>query len=132
MKLVVKLFLCTVLISLFAARVNAQKFNSPAWADTIKNPLKNNVSSGAEGKKVYTQYCVICHGNKGKGDGPSVAGLQKHPADHTTAEFQKQSDGAIYWKIANGSNPMPAFKASLKQNQIWQLVNYIRTLSGTK
>jgi mono/diheme cytochrome c family protein len=111
--------------------INAQKFSAPAWADTLKNPIKNDASAAAKGKKIYVQYCVICHGDKGKGDGVSVAGLAKHPTDHTTEAFQKQSDGVIFWKIGNGSSPMPMFKATLKPIQIWEAVNYIRTFAGT-
>jgi mono/diheme cytochrome c family protein len=114
--------------SLFTG-IKAQKFNAPASADTMHNPFKNAASAAMDGKKVYTQYCVVCHGEKGKGDGAAVAGLSKKPADHTSVAFQKQSDGAIYWKIANGNSPMPAFKATLKPKQIWQLVNYARTLA---
>lgn len=118
----------TTLFLVFSFRVYQQKFTAPSWADTIKNPLKNNASSVIAGKKLYGQYCVICHGEKGKGDGVSVAGLSKKPTDHTSSEFQKQSDGAIFWEIGNGSSPMPMFKATFKPIQIWQLENYIRTL----
>jgi mono/diheme cytochrome c family protein len=119
----------TALLAIFIGNQTfAQKFVVPAGADTIKNPLKNNPSAAVEGKKLYTMYCVICHGEKGKGDGAAVAGLPKHPANHSLAAFQNQSDGSIYWKTANGNNPMPPYKASLKPNQIWQLVSYMRTL----
>jgi mono/diheme cytochrome c family protein len=112
-----------------STNIFAQKFTAPAWTDTLKNSNKNNPSAVQAGKKIYVQYCVICHGEKGKGDGVSVAGLPKHPTDHTSAEFQKQTDGAIFWEIGNSSSPMPMFKNTLKPNQMWQLVEYIRTLA---
>jgi mono/diheme cytochrome c family protein len=127
-----KFFILAIMVCSFGLKVSGQKFNAPAWADTLKNPLKNNAAAAAEGKKLYTQYCVVCHGEKGKGDGPSVAGLQKKPANHTTEEFQKQSDGVIFWKISNGSSPMPGFKSALKTKQMWQLVNYTRTFAAKK
>jgi len=104
-------------------------FVAPAWADTIKNPLKGNVSSIADGKKTYTTYCVVCHGDKGKGDGVASAGLSKPPADHSSVAVQRQSDGAIYWKMSEGNSPMPSYKSSLTVTQRWQLVDYIRTLA---
>jgi mono/diheme cytochrome c family protein len=118
------------MMAFISTQVIAQKFVAPAGADTMKNPLKNNPSATIEGKKLYTQYCVVCHGEKGKGDGAAVAGLPKRPADHSSAAFQKQSDGVIYWKIANGNNPMPTYKTVLKPIQIWQLVDYTRTLKA--
>jgi mono/diheme cytochrome c family protein len=106
-----------------------RKFPSPASADAYVNPLKGNADATAEGKKVYTQYCVPCHGAKGKGDGIAAPGLSKPPADHTSDFVQKQTDGAIFWIITQGNNPMPTYKTALTDVQRWQLVNYIRTLA---
>jgi len=38
-------------------------------------------------------------------------------------------DGDFAWKIANGRGPMPAWKQSLKPNQIWDAVNFIQSLA---
>ncbi len=118
-------------IIFFSGVVHGQssKFTAPAWADTIKNPLKENSAAAVDGKALYTTYCVACHGNKGKGDGPAAAGLSKLPADHTSSIVQKQTDGALFWMISNGNTPMPAYSQSLSKTQIWELVNYIRSLS---
>jgi mono/diheme cytochrome c family protein len=105
----------------------AASWMAPVWADTIKNPLKGNLKSIADGKKFYVKNCVVCHGDKGKGDGIAAAGLNPKPADHTSEKIQKQSDGVIYWKIANGRSPMPGY-GSLTPTQRWDLVNYVRTL----
>jgi mono/diheme cytochrome c family protein len=101
---------------------------APASADTIKNPLKENIKSVDEGKKLYAQLCSVCHGDKGKGDGIAAAGLNPKPADHTSEKVQKQSDGAIFWKMTSGRPPMAAYATTLTATQRWQLVNYIRTL----
>ena len=111
------------------AQSQAKKFPSPPSADTIKNPIKGNQASIISGKKIYTQYCVTCHGEKGKGDGIAAPGLPRPPADHTSAFVQKQTDGALYWIISAGNNPMPTYKKTLTPTQRWQVVNYIRTLA---
>jgi len=108
------------------------KFVAPASADAQVNPLKGNATATAEGKKIYVANCVICHGDKGQGDGAAAAGLAKSPADHSSAVVQKQSDGALFWKLSEGNTPMPAYKAVFNETQRWQLVNYIRTLSKVK
>ncbi len=108
------------------------KFAAPASADAMSNPLKGNATATAEGKKLYVANCVVCHGDKGQGDGVAAAGLAKSPADHSSAAVQKQTDGAIFWKLSEGNTPMPAYKAVYNETQRWQLVNYIRTLSKAK
>jgi len=120
---------CAICLSAFKSyRLPAGEWVAPASAKSINNPLKGNAIATAAGKKTYTTYCVVCHGTKGKGDGIAAAGLQKQPADHTSAKVQNQTDGELFWKMSEGHSPMPPYKASLSETQRWQLVNYIRTL----
>ena len=109
----------------------------PAWvapssADTIKNPLKGRADAVVAGKKIYTTYCVVCHGDKGKGNGIAAAGLNPKPADHTSTRVQSQSDGAIFWKLTTGRAPMANYDKTLTVTQRWQVVDYIRTLKAEK
>lgn len=106
-----------------------KKFPAPASADGIKNPLKGDEASLIPGKKIYTQLCVTCHGDKGKGDGIAAPGLPVRPADHTSDFVQKQTDGALFWIITAGNKTMPAYKTALTATQRWQVINYIRTLA---
>lgn len=126
--------LLTVLLCLLFANAHSQtkKFPAPASADAIINPLKGNAAATAEGKKIYIQFCATCHGNKGKGDGIAAPGLSKAPADHTSDFVQKQNDGALFWIITEGNNPMPTYKTALTETQRWQVVNFIRTLAKPK
>ncbi len=119
-------------ISFIMAAWPPQSWKAPASADSKLNPLKDNAVATKEGKKLYDQTCVVCHGVKGKGDGVAVPGLTKVPADHSSATVQGQTDGALYWKIENGNPPMPSYKATYLPTQIWELVNYIRTLAAKK
>ena len=104
------------------------KWEAPKEADNIKNPLTDNSIATVDGKKLYTKMCVICHGNKGKGDGVAGMALKPKPTNLTTTDVQQQTDGAIYWKLTEGRAPMAAYKASLSEDERWQLVNYIRQL----
>ncbi|MFI5157006.1 MAG: c-type cytochrome, partial [Chitinophagales bacterium] len=125
-KLILTILLCIYLINAVA---QPRKFPSPASADAVANPLKGNAQATLDGKKVYTMYCVTCHGSKGKGDGIAAPGLAKPPADHTSDFVQKQTDGALFWIITEGNSPMPTYKSTLTETQRWQVVNYIRTLA---
>jgi mono/diheme cytochrome c family protein len=102
-------------------------WKSPEWTDTIRNPLKGNHNSIMEGKELYNLECTDCHGEKGKGDGSLSSRLTPGPPDFGSIKFQNQSDGAIFWKIANGNKPMPAFGGALSIKQRWQVINYVRT-----
>lgn len=109
-----------------------QKFGdwkAPPEADKVSNPLKGNTAATVLGKKLYTQLCVVCHGDKGKGDGIAGISLNPRPANHSSAKVQSQTDGAIFWKITTGRPPMASYTKSLTETQRWQLVNYIRQLA---
>ncbi len=88
-----------------------------------------------EGKKLYGQFCATCHGQSGKGDGPGAAALNPKPRDHTDKEYMsKLSDEDLLNVIKNGgasigkSPLMPPWGASLKDDQIKDVIAYVRTL----
>jgi len=101
---------------------------APKSADAISNPLKNDLTAIKKGKAIFVQFCAICHGDKGKGDGLAGAALNPKPASFITEKFLKQTDGAIYWKLTEGRPPMAGYKETLSETQRWQLVNYLKSL----
>lgn len=100
---------------------------APARASAKKNPVAAAAASIARGKSVYTAECLTCHGTTGKGDGPQAKDLEKNPGNLTN--LQGQSDGALFWKVSEGKKPMPTFTSKLSEQQRWDVVNYIKTLS---
>jgi mono/diheme cytochrome c family protein len=89
-----------------------------------------------EGKKLYTNFCASCHGDTGKGDGPAGRALPARPADHTNGAVMNQmNDKFIVDIITKGgsvvgkSSFMPAWGGSLNDNQIRDVVAYIRSLA---
>ncbi|MEM7413361.1 MAG: c-type cytochrome [Myxococcota bacterium] len=56
-------------------------------------PLGALAGDAAAGKEKYTIFCVTCHGETGKGDGPGGAGLQPPPRDFSTGDFKFDADG---------------------------------------
>ena len=90
----------------------------------------------AEGKKLYTTYCVSCHGDRGKGDGAAANALPTKPADHTNGEvMNKLSDKFLIDVITKGGSAvgkstfMPSWGAALNEKQIRDIVAYIRTIA---
>lgn len=92
------------------------------------NPVKATPASIARGKKIYAANCASCHGEKGAGDGPAGKTLNPKPAN-LAAMAPQHLPGDLAWKIENGRGPMPAWKGTLKQNQIWDVVNFLQALT---
>jgi mono/diheme cytochrome c family protein len=99
-------------------------------AAKIKNPVTSTPESLSAGKRAYTQLCANCHGASGKGDG-SGASAGAQPADLTDAVWDYgSSDGEIYGVIHDGTSAdMGSYAERLKETDIWNVVNFIRTLA---
>ncbi|WP_212003078.1 cytochrome c [Chitinophaga sp. HK235] len=127
----ISLFLFIFLSFNTISAAQTPKWQAPKEARDKKNPLEANSSNLVTGRSLYMANCVPCHGNKGRGDGPSAAGLNPKPADHTSAVVQSETDGSLFWKIGEGHSPMPSFKKTFTDEQRWALVIYIRSLAKT-
>jgi copper resistance protein D len=89
-------------------------------------------SSIAHGLELYRNHCALCHGPAGWGDGPSGAGLPKKPADLTAPHTAQHTAGDMYWWLSHGipAAGMPAFGATLSEDDRWDLINFIRALGA--
>jgi mono/diheme cytochrome c family protein len=88
------------------------------------------------GKAKYDSLCGGCHGTSGKGDGPAAAGLKPKPQDHTSGKHMNSlTDQSLFDIIKNGgvgvkkSPLMPAWGNTLKDDDVWNLTAYIRSLA---
>jgi mono/diheme cytochrome c family protein len=69
------------------------------------------------GKEIYVLHCTSCHGINGKGAGKRAENLNTPPADFTSDTFQKQTDGALLYKVYFGHREMPGFKRRFPGNE---------------
>jgi len=118
----------------FLAQADAQNVapdpgTAHAQAADAQNPVASSEASIAEGQGIYRQHCVRCHGAAGKGDGSKAESLKVRPADLSTPKMGRRKDGALYFTIIEGKEEMPSFRSKLSTNEVWALVNYVRTLA---
>ena len=109
---------------------------APANYQDMSNPLAGNAEAIAAGQKIYEANCVTCHGPQGEGDGPASAALDPQPASLADkAMMQDLSDGYLFWRVSEGgamppfNSAMLAWKGTLSEEEIWQVISYVRTFS---
>ena len=102
----------------------------------LANPVSADEASLARGEEIYTTYCAVCHGESGMGDGHGAANLDPAPA--ALAQMTRMSDDDyLYWRISKGgshepfNSAMPAWESVLDETSRWDVINYIRALSGS-
>ena len=107
----------------------------PEQYRNLTNPLDADRALLEAASEDYQPVCASCHGEGGRGDGPA-ASLDPAPPDFADrSRMSALSDGYLYWRIAEGgSEPpfestMPAWGSVFDEQQIWQLVAYIRSFS---
>jgi mono/diheme cytochrome c family protein len=98
-------------------------------AAKVKNPVPSTPESVAAGRQAYARLCARCHGALGKGDGGG-AGAGGQPADLTDNVWDfGSSDGEIFSVIHDGTSAdMEGYGERISDTEIWQLVNYIRSI----
>ena len=104
-------------------------WSAPPEAVKRANPIPPDQTSIKRGKNLFKTYCIACHGSEGRGDGLAAAGLNPKPPNLVKMAGH-HDDGDIAWKIENGRGAMPAWKGRLKEKEIWDLTNFIQTLSS--
>jgi len=98
---------------------------------TDANPLASTSENIRAGQRNFTSYCMVCHGLDGQTTGVPFADKMSPPVPSLkSASVQAYTDGQLHWIIQNGVAPsgMPASKAIFHDEEIWQLVLYIRHL----
>lgn len=124
-------------------------------ADKIQNPLPQNLEILEAGRRNFNIYCVVCHGERGAGNGPIIPDLEsfvpakgENPAQlklHggrqtlfpmkqmmvppvlTTDKINQWSDGRIFNLITHGRGNMPPY-AQVSPSMRWAIVRYLRVL----
>jgi mono/diheme cytochrome c family protein len=101
----------------------------PPEAAARTNPVKPSEESLAKARKFYTIDCAMCHGKDGDGKG-EMASDMKNVTDFTNPDALKNhTDGELFYVIRNGRGDMPPEGERAKDNDVWNLVNLVRSFA---
>ena len=102
------------------------------YAGTI-SPTAVDEASLQRGNELFATNCTSCHGEDGMGTGPAAEGLDPAPAPIARTS-QMMADAYLFWRISEGGVPfgtqMPGWKEVLSEEDIWDVINYVRSISG--
>ena len=98
----------------------AQLSKAPPSAQSLENPFAGQAEAAAAGLKLYQQHCAQCHRPDGYG--------MDRAANLHSPTIQRPPPGVLFWAIRNGRlrKGMPSW-SRLPDQQIWQLVTYLKT-----
>lgn len=104
--------------------------HTKALNPSLGNPVAPTRASIDRGSALFQQNCVVCHGADGRGDGPGAAELNPKPTDfrlHTPLHIDAQFFKFIIGDDSFAGSAMPEYRDQLSEEDIWNLVNYLRS-----
>jgi len=110
------------IIELVQARLEAGR--------TLVNPIPRSPESMGRGGQMYKLHCLVCHGERGRGDGPVGRKFVPQPMELNLDYVQLQPDGQLFYTISHGSIAMPFYRQAMPAEDRWHLVNFIKEVFG--
>ena len=118
---------------LLVSPLAAQNPGGSAEGKKMKNPVASSAESIKAGQALVQKNCRFCHNADATGNGP-MAPEGTHPSNLTDDTWDRGStDGEIFLVVRDGAGPkfeMKGFKSKLSETDIWNVVNYLRSLQG--
>ena len=114
-------------ISMKPAFQDPEPWEVPEEFKNMDNPVKADSTSILTGESLYKKLCASCHGKSGLGDGVVARTLLTFPGDFSGEYYQSQTDGEHFYKTKTGRDEMPKYESKLTDEEIWHVINYMRT-----
>jgi mono/diheme cytochrome c family protein len=127
-----RLLLLTLLLVLALAILSQPSPVTAAQSATADqdNPVKPSPESMARAKKLFGYDCTMCHGENGDGKGDLAGDFKTKPRDYTDpASLKEFTDAQLFTIIKDGKGDMPPEGKRAKPDDIWGLVNYVRSFA---
>ncbi|MEJ8845626.1 cytochrome c [Variovorax rhizosphaerae] len=120
------------LLMLIAPWPDASVLLAPAQPTSFhRSPTGFSAASIAQGRALYAQDCVACHGAEGRG-GPLASAQSVWPPNLAGPLLWRRADGEVLWRILHGTHDrrgqatMPAFADSLEADDAWALIDFMK------
>jgi mono/diheme cytochrome c family protein len=120
-----KAYLILILASV-ALKLSAQNWEVPEDKLARVSSFKFSAETAKKGEAVFMKNCTSCHGIPTKGN---FVKLVPPPGDPATDKFQKQTDGALFYKITTGRGAMPQFRDIVPEEDRWNVISYFRSFN---
>lgn len=95
----------------------------------LTNPFPATPDNLTRGQYIFANYCAVCHGATGAGDGPIIP-KYPNPPSYQTEKSKSLPDGTMFHVITLGRNNMPSHAAQVSTDDRWKAILYIRKLQG--
>lgn len=95
--------------------------------DELVDPRESSINRLARGKYLYQNFCLVCHGETGDGDGP-IASKYSEPPAFSGRALRSYNPGMLYHAIVKGYGDMPSHASQLDDNDRWDVILYVQTL----
>jgi len=98
----------------------------------LSNPVAPTPENRQTGGRYYRYYCLMCHGEDGRGNTPVGGGYVPKPRDLTEPSVQNKSDGALYRAMVTGKGHEPVLAKTVPPDRRWFIVLHLRSLAGRR
>lgn len=97
----------------------------------VKSPIAMTEETVAQGKVIYEQFCIHCHGKTGQGDGAVPTNSQYPPPPaYNGASLATLPEGKMFHTLTYGKNMMGSHASQLSKKDRWTVIQYVKYLQN--
>jgi len=98
-------------------------------ADELKSPVDpHSAQARQRGEFVFANFCAVCHGAGGAGNGPVPQRGYPAPPSLLVEHALKMKDGQMFHVLTYGQNNMPSYASQLSREDRWNVIFYVRAM----
>ena len=99
--------------------------------EELISPLDvSNVRARERGAFVFSNFCAVCHGAGGAGNGPVAQRGYPPPPSLLAEHALKMKDGQLFHVLTYGQNNMPSYASQLSREDRWTAILYVRSMQA--
>lgn len=99
--------------------------------EELKSPIELTSQQARErGSVVFADYCAVCHGAGGAGNGTVTQQGFPPPPSLLAEHALKLKEGQMFHILTLGQNNMPSYASQLSREDRWRVIGYVRTLQA--